>query len=445
MRTLCLQFASIGRLGISVLLLVLGLRGYGANLVSNPSFEDGHNFGCAVFFSGQTFGGWRVDRANVDVVFPGACSSPFPLWVGSEGQSSLDLSGSGLTQPFNGSISQDVPTIPGRRYALRFALAGNVYGGPPIKTLEVLWNSIPAGTFRFDTTGKAPNNMGWRLQTLVLSAFAERSVLTFRTPDSSGYGPVIDQVSLDVAGENLVQNGSFEENHDFNCAVFGTGLMIGAWTVDRASVDVLFPGWCGTTSTIWVGPEGRASLDLGGSGAPPFNGSVSQMISTDPGRQYVLRFALGGNLYGGSSTKPLRVLWNSAEVRSIVFDTSASTALDMKWRYFEIPVSATGATSRLTFETSDTSGYGPVIDDVSLLPVTQSDLTIRVSHVDLCWSTETNRLYQVQYSSPLTTNGWVPIDGQWLSGNGERLCTNTAAGEQQRFFRIISTNVIVQP
>jgi hypothetical protein len=69
-------------------------------------------------------------------------------------------------------------------------------------------------------------------------------------------------------------------------------------------------------------------------------------------------------------------------------------------------------------------------------------LGIRVSHVELCWDTDTSALYQLQYRSELTTNLWVPLFTNYVKGTGSSICTNDAVlvGQPQRYYRVVSTN-----
>jgi large repetitive protein len=69
-------------------------------------------------------------------------------------------------------------------------------------------------------------------------------------------------------------------------------------------------------------------------------------------------------------------------------------------------------------------------------------LTIRVSQVELCWETFIGVAYQLQYSSVLTTNRWVPFSTNFFTGTGGVFCTNDAVlpGQPQKFYRLIVTN-----
>ena len=65
-----------------------------------------------------------------------------------------------------GGLFQDVPTQPGRGYAVSFALAGNPCTDPPfVKTLTVTFGGVTQ-SFQFDTTGTSRTQMGWTATTL---------------------------------------------------------------------------------------------------------------------------------------------------------------------------------------------------------------------------------------------------------------------------------------
>jgi hypothetical protein len=79
---------------------------------------------------------------------------------------------------------------------------------------------------------------------------------------------------------------------------------------------------------------------------------------------------------------------------------------------------------------------------ISSVPPPSAQLAIRTSQVELCWETDTNKWYQLQYRSGLTTNNWVPLMGNWLPGNGNRFCTNdwVPPSQPQRFYRVLVTD-----
>jgi hypothetical protein len=65
-------------------------------------------------------------------------------------------------------------------------------------------------------------------------------------------------------------------------------------------------------------------------------------------------------------------------------------------------------------------------------------LSIRFSQVELCWSSQTNRSYQLQYRSELTTNIWTNL-GAPVQGGGATNCVYDAivSGQPKRFYRIV--------
>ena len=65
--------------------------------------------------------------------------------------------------------------------------------------------------------------------------------------------------------------------------------------------------------------------------------------------------------------------------------------------------------------------------------------TLRFSQVEVCWTSESNKQYQVQYQSALTTNAWLNL-GSPLPGTGTNNCINdpVPAGQPQRFYRILA-------
>jgi hypothetical protein len=64
-------------------------------------------------------------------------------------------------------------------------------------------------------------------------------------------------------------------------------------------------------------------------------------------------------------------------------------------------------------------------------------LEIRVAQVEVCWSSRTNRTYQLQYRSTSTTNVWINL-GVSVQGNGATNCvTDTVVpGEVQKYYRV---------
>jgi hypothetical protein len=64
-------------------------------------------------------------------------------------------------------------------------------------------------------------------------------------------------------------------------------------------------------------------------------------------------------------------------------------------------------------------------------------LDLFITEVTLCWDSERNYTYQLQYRSNQTPGGWTNVGGP-LAGTGETLCVadHTAVGEPRRFYRV---------
>ena len=63
---------------------------------------------------------------------------------------------------------------------------------------------------------------------------------------------------------------------------------------------------------------------------------------------------------------------------------------------------------------------------------------IKVSVVDLCWSSGTNGLYQIQYRTNMTTSPWFNIGGT-IPGTGLQMCVpvDMPAGQAGKFYRVL--------
>jgi hypothetical protein len=64
-------------------------------------------------------------------------------------------------------------------------------------------------------------------------------------------------------------------------------------------------------------------------------------------------------------------------------------------------------------------------------------LSIQVSQVRLCWNSETNRQYRLQYRSEFTTNQWVDF-GTPILGTGTTNCLTDEVTTPRRFYRVIA-------
>lgn len=74
----------------------------------------------------------------------------------------------------------------------------------------------------------------------------------------------------------------------------------------------------------------------------------------------------------------------------------------------------------------------------NVVAVLMPTASIRVSEVEVCWNTASNRTYQVQYRSALTPNAWVDL-GSAVAGSGSTSCLTDKVplGQPQRYYRVL--------
>ncbi|HEU4724158.1 MAG TPA: DUF642 domain-containing protein [Candidatus Eisenbacteria bacterium] len=160
---------------------------------------------------------------------------------------------------------------------------------------------------------------------------------------------------------NLVQNGDFESTPGAApYLTLSAEDWIGAWRIRLGAVDLI-------DSSYWSPIDGRHSLDLDGScGA----GAIVQRIGVDPGRSYLLCYAVCGNVDGGPDVKTLEVRWEGVRVDSVAFDASAASYRNMMWARRQVVVKAASLSADLEFRSLTEGCYGPVIDEISLRELT---------------------------------------------------------------------------
>ena len=175
--------------GLLLTMLVLATAGLAqAQMITNGSFELSTRDPGSGFFSvfpGQTtITGWDV--ISDDVHYMGT------FWEASDGDRSIDLDG---TDGSAGGVSQTFATTPGMTYGLTFDMAGNPARGPIIKPMRVFADG-QSQDFTFDITGRTFSDMGWTSMNWSFVADDTQATLRFQSLTGSGWGPAIDNVSL---------------------------------------------------------------------------------------------------------------------------------------------------------------------------------------------------------------------------------------------------------
>ena len=175
--------------------------------------------------------------------------------------------------------------------------------------------------------------------------------------------------ALSAPAQNLVANGSFEINAVAAGATHGQTLhaaqtTLPSWTVS-GGIDLHRNYWDSYAADGTLSPS-AFSVDLDGTYEA---GGVQQSLAT-PAAPLSLTFRLGGNYYGTPPVKRVEVYWNSASLG--IFDytiPTGQTREHFSWIPIALSVQGTGGTDTLRFESRTGSGWGAVIDDVSVQAV----------------------------------------------------------------------------
>jgi uncharacterized protein (TIGR03437 family) len=173
-----------------------------------------------------------------------------------------------------------------------------------------------------------------------------------------------------LAGQNLIVNGSFEQGPNpgaFRNIPQGSTVITG-WTVSVGNIDYV--------GGLWTAEDGSRSIDLEGSGGTCVlytncPGGIAQSFPTVAGQQYTVTFYLAGNVFGDPVVKT--ILFSAAgQSQSYTFDTTGFSAGNMGWAQIIWNFTASDTTTTLEFDSADDppTGWGPVIDNVSVVPST---------------------------------------------------------------------------
>lgn len=176
-----------------------------------------------------------------------------------------------------------------------------------------------------------------------------------------------------IRADSIV-NGGFESfvvgPHDTD---FGTFLRlfsppantdIAGWTISGSSgghpnsVDLVH-------SSLWPPFSGTQSLDM--EGAVGASGVIFQSFTTMAGDMYNLSFEYGNNPDGSGGTMNILVTGNGTLVDQNV-SHNTSTVADIDYTLFSRTFTANSASTTLQFSAVTNSGFGVVIDDVSVNP-----------------------------------------------------------------------------
>jgi choice-of-anchor C domain-containing protein len=171
--------------------------------------------------------------------------------------------------------------------------------------------------------------------------------------------PAVALVLVGSAYGAAFTNGSFEAG-SINPGVFtalGTGsTTITGWTVRSAGVDYI--------GTYWVAQDGARSVDLSATAA----GGIEQTFDTETGVHYTVTFYFAGNPTGcGSVVKGMDVGATGNPTAHYTFDVTGHSTVSMGWQQETYTFVAAGTSTTLFFQSTENSGCGPAVDNVSMI------------------------------------------------------------------------------
>jgi hypothetical protein len=168
---------------------------------------------------------------------------------------------------------------------------------------------------------------------------------------------------------------------------------------------------------------------------PNYNGVLQMdVFDADPiHARIIMRGTTTGGLFGPSpnvivftNSNPLTPMFTN-----VTFDASNWPGLS--------PRRLTYTASSISVDLGDLQ-YSPTnivrIDIERFVPPDPTLLSIEVADIRLCWNSQSNKTYQVQYRSEITTNLWTNL-GPPQVGNGTTNCITDAVVSPRRFYQMI--------
>jgi hypothetical protein len=171
---------------------------------------------------------------------------------------------------------------------------------------------------------------------------------------------------LKANATNLVTNSSFEAG---NIPTFGYFVPAGSnlipnWSVTQGNVNLHNSYWNSLGTGIADQSFGYNSVDLQGNGGAL--GAIAQVINTVAGQKYNLSFALAGNYYAFTGLdRVVEVFWSGQSLGTFTHKFNGSRT-NLDWDLYNLEVTGTGSDQLKFVSLGSVTGYGAVIDNVSV-------------------------------------------------------------------------------
>lgn len=156
-----------------------------SNVVKDTYFLKAQKSGTYTTFSnGQTFGDWKVSLGNVDLKTP-YFKTP------TDETNCVDLNGT-----TSGEIQQDVTTVPGKTYILRFMVSGNWESTTANRNFRVTAGVLNKSLGVARPADWSKTNMKWKTLSYPFIATSTTTKLRFTSLSSGSGGAVIAEVTI---------------------------------------------------------------------------------------------------------------------------------------------------------------------------------------------------------------------------------------------------------
>lgn len=199
--------------------------------------------------------------------------------------------------------------------------------------------------------------------------------------------------------EDLIGDGTFNFSGATSYIHYGLGTTIGGaggeWQVVSGNVDLL-AGWEDT-------PLGGSGVDLNGT----IPGSISQSITTEPGKTYQLTFALTGDFFATTqTTKHLRVSAGATSSDFSIDLVDGWSKTNLLWAERSMNFVATSTSTILQFSSLSAGNRGAMIGDVQVVELPSAVAALLATDPSLSYNGATNKFYL-----PVSTGStWVAAD-----------------------------------
>lgn len=167
----------------------------------------------------------------------------------------------------------------------------------------------------------------------------------------------VSRVVVSNSADLLVKNGGFgfSDNTPGDVVNMNKPDFVPQWQLLSGSMDLFGP-------TGIAAAEGHYALDLSGAGV----GSIAQTIQTEVGKQYIISFAMSGDLNGGVGEKKLTLSVAGVTETFSYYVTAENSWENMYWRYHTLAFTATETSTQIVFTSLVESWYGPIVDNVNV-------------------------------------------------------------------------------